>query len=406
VVSASTSGGRRVVSLFGATGSIGTNTIDILKRHRDRFAVDVVTANTDAAALAKAARELGARLAVIAEPSAYAALQSALAGTGIEAAAGADALVDAARRPVNLMIAGIVGAAGLAPTLAAIEAGSDVAIANKECLVCAGDLFMKAVQRKNVQLLPVDSEHNAVFQSLGSGGIADVERITLTASGGPFRDWPAAALAAATPDEAAAHPNWSMGRKISVDSSTLMNKGLEVIEAHHLFGLPPDRIEVLIHPQSIVHGLVAFRDGSVIAGLAVPDMRVPLGFCLWWPDRPSESPGRLRLAEIGSLTFEEPDPARFPGLGLARAALDSGGWATNIFNAANEIAVEAFLAGQIGYLDIARLVEDVLSFAQGINLPKTPASLDEALAIDAEGRRLARQRLGRFAAGRQEAEIT
>ena len=396
----------RRVSVFGVTGSIGTNTIDILTRHTDRFAVDAVTAHTDVAGLSAAARELEAKLAVVADPKCYDALKTALTGTDIEAAAGPAALVEAARRPVDLTIAAIIGAAGLAPTLAAIESGSDIALANKECLVSAGDLFMAAAHRNNVNLLPVDSEHNAIFQALGNSGVSAVERITLTASGGPFLEWSAEALAGATPEQAATHPNWSMGRKISVDSSTLMNKGLEVIEAHHMFGLPADRIDVLIHPQSIVHGLVAFRDGSVLAQLAVPDMRLPLGFCLFWPERTMSSPGMLDLVEIGSLSFEPPDPTRFPGLSLARRALETGPWATNILNAANEIAVEAFLDGQIGYLAVAALCEEVLTLAAGINLPTTPDSLDDALAIDAEGRRLAERQIDRLVGHHQEAEIT
>jgi 1-deoxy-D-xylulose-5-phosphate reductoisomerase len=402
----SDAGAPRRISLFGATGSIGASTADILRRHPDRFSVDVVTANTDSAALASVARELGATLAVIADPAAYDELRSALAGTSIEVAAGETALVDAARRPVDMFVAAIVGAAGLPPTMAAIEAGADIVLANKECLVCAGELFMAAVKRKGVRLLPADSEHNAIFQVLGEGGIAEVDRVTLTASGGPFLNWSPTDLARATPDEAAAHPNWSMGRKISVDSSTLMNKGLEVIEAHHLFGLAPDRIDVLIHPQSIVHGLVTYRDGSVLAGLSVPDMRIPLANCLWWPDRAPGQPGRLGLADIGSLTFQAPDPTHFPGLALARDALDAGPRDTNILNAANEIAVHAFLQGRIGYLDISSLCEDVLTSAKAINLPMRPDSLDEALAIDAEGRRLAREVLTRFAAANREAEIT
>jgi 1-deoxy-D-xylulose-5-phosphate reductoisomerase len=366
----------------------------------------VVTARKDVDALAVVARDLNAKVAVIAEPTGYTALKAALADTDIVVAAGADALVEAAGRPTDLTVAAIVGAAGLAPTLAAIQGGSDIALANKECLVCAGDLFISAVRRHGVRLLPVDSEHNAIFQVLASRDVSAVDRITLTASGGPFRDWPVKALAGATPDEAAAHPNWSMGRKISVDSSTLMNKGLEVIEAHYLFGLAPEQIDVLIHPQSIVHGLVAYRDGSVIAHLAVPDMRVPLGYCLWWPDRAPDAVARLDLAELGSLTFEEPDRSRFPGLALARRALDAGAWATNILNAANEIAVEAFLAGRIGYLDIVSIADEVLAEASAINLPQTPAELEEALAVDAEGRRLARAKVDRVAMNHQRAELT
>ena len=383
----------RHISLFGATGSIGASTVNLLTRYPGKFSVEAVTAHRDAERLAEIAIELRAKLAVVADPNAYADLKDALAGTGIEAAAGNEALIDAARRRVDIAIAAIVGAAGLAPTLAAIEAGSNIALANKECLVCAGDLFMAAVAKHGVRLLPVDSEHNAIFQALGAGGTASVDKIILTASGGPFRDWPLERLANATPDEAASHPNWSMGRKISVDSSTLVNKGLELIEAHHLFGLANDRIDVLIHPQSIVHGLVVYEDGSVISQMSVTDMRVPLAYCLWWPDRRAAPRKRLDLAALGTLSFEEPDPERFPGLPLARRALEAGGWATNILNAANEVAVDAFLNGRIAYPDIVALGDDVLTAATSLTLPKTPADLDEALALDAEGRRLARERL-------------
>ncbi len=394
----------RSISLFGATGSIGANTVDLITRHPERFVVEAVTAHSDVDGLARVAREVGAKLAVIADGSAYSRLRDALAGTDIEAAAGEEALVEAATRRVDLVVAAIVGAAGLAPTLAAIDAGSNIALANKECLVCAGDLFMASVSRQNVRLLPVDSEHNAIFQALGAGGSDGVEKIILTASGGPFRDWTAEQLAEATPAEAAAHPNWPMGRKISVDSSTLINKGLELIEAHHLFCLGSDQIDVLIHPQSIVHGLVAYQDGSVISQMSVTDMRVPLGYCLWWPERRVAPRKRLDLATLSTLTFEDPDPVRFPALPLVRRALEAGGTATNLLNAANEIAVDAFLNGRIAYPDIVALADDVLSRAVAMDLPTAPSSLEEALMIDAEGRRLARARLEHFEARRLRTE--
>ncbi|MHA1560185.1 MAG: 1-deoxy-D-xylulose-5-phosphate reductoisomerase [Alphaproteobacteria bacterium] len=384
---------RKRITVLGATGSIGASTVDLLRRYPQQFAVEAVTANRDAKGLAKIATDIGAKIAVVADPSAYGELKAAVAGTGIAAAAGADALLDAAARPVDLVVAAIVGAAGLAPTMAAIEAGSDIALANKECLVCAGALFMKAVARKAVRLLPVDSEHNAIFQALGAGGAEAVDKIILTASGGPFRDWTAERLANATPDQAAHHPNWSMGKKISVDSSTLLNKGFELIEAHYLFDIAPDQIEVLVHPQSIVHGLVVYRDGSVISQMSVTDMRVPLGFCLWWPERRSAPRKRLDLTAVGSLTFEDPDPVRFPGLQLARRALEAGGWATNVLNAANEVAVDAFLKGALAYPDIVGLSDQVLSTAVTMNFPSEVDSLEDSLAIDREGRRIAREAL-------------
>ncbi len=396
---------RRRVSLFGATGSIGTSTIDILARYPDSFAVEVVTADRNAESLAEIARRLGAKLAVVADPAALASLKAALAGTGIGSSAGPQALVEAAQRPVDLTVAAIVGAAGLAPTLASIEAGSDIALANKECLVSAGDLFMESVRRNDIHLLPVDSEHNAIFQALGGNDFSTVERIILTASGGPFLGWTEAELIHATPDQATSHPNWNMGKKVSVDSSTLMNKGCELIEAKYLFGLEAAQIEILIHPQSIVHGLVSYRDGSVLAQMSVPDMHVPLANCLWWPERKSTPHRRLDLAALTSLTFEEPDHRRFPGLPLARRALEAGGWATNILNAANEIAVDAFLNLEIAHPDIVAVVEDSLTAAAGQNLPDAPGSLEEALAIDAEGRRLAQDRVTRLSSERQRTEL-
>lgn len=386
---AGTRGGPRRISLLGATGSIGTSTVDVLQAADDGFEVEVVTADRNAAELAEIARRLGAKCAVVADPDALAPLREALAGTGIEAAAGRNALVEAAGRPVDLTVAAIVGAAGLAPTMAAIEAGADIALANKECLVSAGPLFVEAVARHGVRLLPVDSEHNAIFQVLDSDRPSMVERIILTASGGPFRDWSPDQLATATPDQAVAHPNWDMGQKVSVDSSTLMNKGLEVIEAHYLFGLGSDQIDVLVHPQSIVHGLVQYRDGSMLAQMSVPDMRVPIANCLWWPERRPFSYQPLDLAALGGLSFAAPDAVRFPGLGLARQALETGPAATNILNAANEIAVEAFLDGKIGYLDIVALVEETLEAAERAGLAKAPGDLDDVFTLDREGRRLA-----------------
>jgi 1-deoxy-D-xylulose-5-phosphate reductoisomerase len=378
----------RRISILGATGSIGASTLAVIAERPADFSVVAVTGNDNAAKLAEIARDGGAELAVIANPAAYAALKDALAGTGIEAATGNAAVIDAASRPTDLVIAAIVGAAGLAPTMAAIEAGTQVALANKECLVCAGDLFVGAARKAGMPILPVDSEHNAIFQALGGHPIETVEKIILTASGGPFRDWTVEAMAAASPQQALRHPNWSMGQKITIDSATMMNKGLEVIEAHHLFGLPDERVEILVHPQSAVHGIVAFRDGSMLAQISAPDMRTPIAHCLAWPERTSSGSTRLDLAALGTLSFERPDPRRFPALRLAREALAAGGWATNIMNAANEIAVEAFLRHRIGFLEIAELVEETVERAAGLST-KTPDSTEAALDLDREGRRIA-----------------
>src|SRR5215510_2519670 len=326
---------QRTVTLLGATGSIGASTIDLLKRERKRFRVEAVSANKNAAALAVAARELDARFAAIGDPAAYGDLKSALSGTGIKVAAGESGLMEAAERPAEWVIGAITGAAGLKPTLAAAERGAIVALANKECLVCAGSLFMRRAATSGATVLPVDSEHNALFQAMSGSRREDVRRVILTASGGPFRTWSAQAIRAATPEQALQHPNWSMGPKVTVDSATLMNKGLEVIEAHHLFALAPEEIDVLIHPQSIVHGLVEFRDGSLIAQLGSADMRIPIAHCLAWPQRISGPAERLDLARRGSLTFENPDLDRFPALRLARQALEAGAGAPTVLNAAN-----------------------------------------------------------------------
>ena len=390
----------RRITILGATGSIGTSTFAVIGERPEEFAVEAVTAFGNAESLARVAKAVGAKLAVIADRSAYDALRDALAGSGIEAAAGVAAVEEAAARPVDIVVAGIVGAAGLAPTLAAIKAGSSVALANKECLVCAGDLFMRETRRAGVEILPVDSEHNAIFQALDRKSIDLVERIVLTASGGPFREWTKEAMVNASPAEAIKHPNWSMGPKISVDSATLMNKGLELIEAHHLFGIDGDRIDVLIHPQSIVHGIVAYRDGSMIAQMGVPDMRMPIAHCLSWPSRSKVAGPALDLAKLGRLNFARPDHDRFPALKLARQALAAGGWATNLLNAANEVAVAAFLAGNLGFLEIARIVEETIDRARSQGLDRSPATIKDALALDREGRRIAGSLLVRQDNGR------
>ena len=363
----------RSITILGATGSVGLSTVDLIKRNPDKYRVEAVASGRNAAALAEVARAVGARFAVIAEPSAYAALKDALSGTGIEAAAGEAALVEAAQRPADWVMAAISGAVGLKPTLAAIERGGTVALANKECLVCAGALFMRAAANTGATVLPVDSEHNAVFQALGAGNREDVKKVILTASGGPFRTWSAEAIRAATLEQALRHPNWSMGPKITVDSATMMNKGLELVEAHHLFSLPPAQLEVVVHPQSVIHGMVEFRDGSVVAQLGSPDMRIPIAHCLAWPRRIDSPVARLDLAKVRELTFEAPDLARFPALALAWRALEAGGGATTVLNAANEVAVGEFIAGRIGFSAIAALVEMTLDAAQGRGLMAEPA---------------------------------
>ena len=388
----------RTVSILGATGSIGTSTADLLRRERDRFAVEALTAHRNGTALAKLARDLGARFAAVADEAAYAELKSGLAGSGIEAAAGPAAVAEAGRRPAEWVIGAITGAAGLEPALAAIERGATLALANKECLVCAGTLFMKRAQRTGATVLPVDSEHNALFQALTAGRREDVTKVIITASGGPFRTWSKDDIRKATLQAALKHPNWSMGPKVTIDSATLMNKGLEIIEAHHLFALDPDEIEVVVHPQSIVHGMVEFRDGSVIAHLGAHDMRIPISHCLAWPDRIDWPAPRIDLAAIGSLTFERPDLERFPALGLAWAAMRTGGGATTVLNAANEIAVAAFIEGQIGFPGIPALVEATIEGAASRGIMREPGSIAEALALDSDSRCLAKDFLPQIAA--------
>ena len=372
----------RTVVILGATGSIGRSTVEILKLHSGQFAVAAVAGGRGAEALARTAVTVGASFAALADPSGYGALKAALAGTGIACAAGAEAVEEAARRACDVVIGAIAGTAGMRPTFAAIAAGRTIALANKETLVCAGAAVMAAAARHGATLLPLDSEHNAIFQALGDADWSSIERMTLTASGGPFRDWSAERIAAATLDEALAHPNWAMGPKVTIDSAGLINKGLELIEAHHLFGVPADRLDVVVHPQSVVHGLVSFADGSVTAGLALPDMRVPIAHCLTYPRRIESGARKLDLASVGSLTFEKPDLVRFPGLRVAMAALAAGGGLPTVFNAANEVAVDAFVARRIGFSDIVRIVERVCDAANGHGDAATPTGIDEALAVD------------------------
>ena len=389
----------RSVSILGATGSIGSSTVDLLKRQPERFSVEALTAHKNGVALAQLARELGARFAAVADPGAYNDLKSELSGSGIEAAAGPEAVAEAARRPADWVIGAITGAAGLEPALAAIERGATLALANKECLVCAGSLFMRRAKETGAVVLPVDSEHNALFQAMTAGRREDVTKVIITASGGPFRTWSKDDIVRkATLQAALKHPNWSMGPKVTIDSATLMNKGLEVIEAYHLFNLAPDEIEVLVHPQSIVHGMVEFRDGSVIAHLGAHDMRIPIAHCLAYPDRIDGPAKRLDLAEIGSLTFEKPDLDRFPALGLAWQALRTGSGATTVLNAANEIAVAEFVAGKIGFTGIPALVEATLNVAAGRGVMREPGSIEEAVAVDHNSRLIARNLLPEIAA--------
>jgi 1-deoxy-D-xylulose-5-phosphate reductoisomerase len=368
----------RKIAILGATGSIGKSTVDLVERNRDRFDVTAVTASTNVAALADVARRTGARLAVVADENRYSDLAEMLVGTNCRAAAGEDALIEAATDDAELVIAAIVGCAGLRPVMAAVEAGKIVALANKEALVTAGALMTDAAAVSGTRLLPVDSEHNAIFQCLVGSGAQDVSKIILTASGGPFRTSSADTIAAATPAEAVAHPNWTMGAKISVDSATLMNKGLELIEAHYLFNMPSDGIDILIHPQSIVHSMVEFVDGSVLAQLGSPDMRIPIAYALAWPDRIETPAQRLNLAEIARLDFEMPDLKRFPALRIAREALDAGAAAPVVLNAANEAAVGAFLDGAIRFPDVIHLVEEALAGAKF----DAPRSIGDVLEID------------------------
>ncbi len=385
--------GRRV-TVLGSTGSIGASTLDVIAHARATYGqntmpIEALTAQSNVATLAAQARAFHPRLAVIGDSALYTQLKEALAGTKVEVAAGRDAILDAASRPSDIVMVAIVGAASLVPALRAVERGATVALANKECIVAAGEVFRRAIAKSGAAVVPVDSEHNAVFQVLDAADANEVERVTLTASGGPFRGWARDRMESVTPAQAVAHPNWSMGSKISVDSATLMNKGLELIEAHFLFALPPEKLSVLVHPQSVVHCLVSYADGSTLAHLSAPDMRTPIAHALAWPRRIVSPSRRLDLAMLGQLTFERPDPDCFPCLKLAQDCLRMGGAAPTILNAANEIAVEAFLEQKLGFLDIARAVEATLEQygARGHNV--SPASLEAVLAVDSEARELA-----------------
>ena len=376
----------RTLSILGATGSIGASTLDLIRRERGMWRVVALTANCQARELAALAREFAAEIAVVADETCLADLREALAGSGIATAAGPAALIEAAARPADIVLAAIVGTAGLAPAMAAIEQGRIVALANKEALVSAGDVMTAAVAKYGTTLLPVDSEHNAIFQCLAGNSLEHVRSITLTASGGPFRDWTMEQLHAATPAQAVKHPNWDMGAKISVDSATMFNKGLELIEAHHLFPVGHDKLRIVVHPQSVIHSMVEYRDGSTLAQLGPSDMRVPIANVLAWPGRMDTPCAPLDLAALGELTFAVPDEVRFPATKLAREAVEAGGSAPAVLNAANEVAVAAFLAGHIPFTRIAGYVAQVLAESA---LP-APATLAEVIAVDAEARAMAR----------------
>ncbi|VXD02443.1 1-deoxy-D-xylulose-5-phosphate reductoisomerase [Sphingomonas sp. 8AM] len=379
----------RTVNILGATGSVGTSTLDLVERAPEAFRVRALTANCDVDGLAAAAIRTNAELAVVADEACLEALRTALAGTGIAIAGGAQAVCDAAANGADWTMGAIVGCAGLRPTLAAIEQGGTVVLANKEPLVSAGAIITAAAACHGATLLPADSEHNAIFQCLDLAQVDRVRRIILTASGGPFRDWSLADMAAVTPAQAVAHPNWSMGAKISVDSATMMNKGLELIEAAALFPVDAERIEIVIHRQSVIHSLVDYVDGSMLAQLGPSDMRVPIAHCLAWPERMATPMAPLDLVKIGRLDFEAPDETRFRSLALARAAVNAGGARPAILNAANEIAVAAFLKGAIGFLEIAAIVDDTLQRYD----PAAPKTLDAVLHVDAEARQLAGERV-------------
>jgi len=386
------SDGRKSLTILGATGSVGSSTLDLVEREPDRFRVEVLTANGDVAKLADAARRTGARLAVVADETCLPALREALAGTDTECAGGIAAIDEAAARPVDWTMAAIVGCAGLPPVMEAVRRGGTIALANKEALVSAGVLMTEAVQRHGARLLPVDSEHNAIFQCYNVAATESIRRIVLTASGGPFRTKSREEMAQMSPEMAVKHPNWSMGAKISVDSATMMNKGLELIEAHHLFPIGSDKIEIIVHPQSVVHSMVEYVDGSVLAQLGTPDMRTPIAHALAWPDRMATPGERLDFAAVGRLDFEAPDLERFPALAVARAVVNGNPAASAVLNAANEIAVAAFLARRIGFLEIVAIVETVL---EGYD-PPSPASLDDVFAIDREARARAGQAIEAF----------
>jgi 1-deoxy-D-xylulose-5-phosphate reductoisomerase len=387
---------QRSVTVLGSTGSVGRNTLDLIARAPERFRLEALTGNRNAKLLAEQARIFKPAQVVIGDESLYQDLKEELTGTEIDVAAGRQALVEAAMRPSDLVLASIVGMAGLEPTMAAAERGTIVGLANKEGLVCAGTMLMEAVQQNGGALIPVDSEHNAIFQVFNFRQADSVERLILTASGGPFRESPINEMSRATPQQAVAHPNWDMGAKISVDSATMMNKGLELIEAYFLFPVREDQIDILVHPQSVVHSMVEYVDGSVLAQLGSPDMRTPISYALSWPTRMATPSPRLQLDKIANLTFEAPDIKRFPALQLAREALQAGGTAPAILNAANEVAVRYFLDESIGFLDICGIVADVLAEMPPVALD----TMDAVYEIDTEARALAEKLAKRLASAK------
>ena len=382
---------KKCVSILGSTGSVGCSTVDLIQREPERFTIQALTANRNVDLLAAQAKSLKAKFAVVADTEKYTELKDALSGTSIEVAAGSDAVCEAASRESDFVMAGIVGIAGLKSTLTAIQRGTTVGFANKECMVSAGDVMLAEINKSGATLLPVDSEHNAIFQVFDFDRLDQIERIILTASGGPFREFKKEEMSQVTPTQAVAHPNWDMGAKISVDSATMMNKGLELIEAYHLFGLQEEKIEILIHPQSVIHSMVAYVDGSVLAQLGTPDMRTPIAYTLAWPERMSSPSPKLTLEDITTLTFEPPDPERFPPLRLAREALKIGGAAPAYLNAANEVAVHNFLQEKIGFLDIARIVEETLARAPGGNL----TTLEQVYDADHSARSITEERINK-----------
>ncbi len=387
---------HRKVTVLGSTGSIGVNTLDVIAHARkvygaDAFPLAALTAQGNVKLLIEQARALKPLRAVIGDVLLHAELKAGLTGTGIEATAGRDAVISAAAMASDFVMVAIMGAAAIEPALAAIERGVIVALANKECVVAAGAVFREALERSGASVIPVDSEHNAIFQVLGSGDASEVEMVTITASGGPFREWPLEKMASATVEQAVAHPNWAMGRKISLDSATLMNKGLELIEAHFLFALPPEKLNVLVHPQSIVHCLVSYDDGTTMAHLSAPDMRTPIAHALAWPRRIASPSRRLDLAKLGQLVFQAPAHDRFPALNLAIESMRSGGLAPTVLNAANEIAVQAFLDRRIGFLDISKVVGETLNADAGRGSNGLAGDLGTVLGTDARARVLAEE---------------
>jgi 1-deoxy-D-xylulose-5-phosphate reductoisomerase len=384
----------RSITVLGSTGSIGVSTLDVVRHARSVYGADALpvaalTAQSNVKMLAEQARLVKPKLAVIADERLHDELKDALGGTGIATASGREALIAAGALQSDVTMVAIMGAAAIEPALAAIGRRGTVALANKECVVAAGAVFRDTLARSSAVVIPVDSEHNAVFQVLNGGDAGDVERVTLTASGGPFREWDLEKMRTATPKQAVAHPNWSMGAKISVDSATLMNKGLELIEAHFLFALEPERLAVLVHPQSVVHCLVTYEDGSTLAHLSAPDMRTPIAYAIAWPRRINSPSRKLDLAALGRLEFQAPAHDRFPCLELALDCLRTGGLAPTILNAANEIAVDAFLGGRIGFLDIPRVVEETVEYGVREGRNEAPGELDGVLQIDARARRTA-----------------